>query len=477
MALNLSRNSRVFFTTNVNTYGVVQNTGFTAANTQEIQVLDGFSFSQKANADTVTIKEAGTSPVRGQRSFNSSLAPVDFTLSTYVRPYKNGTTSITAEESVLWNALLGVEDIKAVNTLTTTGVTGVTYAFSAGNATLTISGSAMPIAGLVAGTQVVVGGLSHATDSNFINAAGAITGTPSATSIVITLVNPKPAGAAIAAITMVTAGTVMLYKSAWAPVLTTSSYVSTGGSNFNQLQKFGLIFLVDTVYYVIDNAAMGQVSLDFGLDAIATLAWTGQATALSNNATAGAAALAAATPKNTAAAFITNKLSTVSLTLVNALGAAAAGTLYNVALTSGSITINNNITYVTPANLATINTPITYFTGTRAITGTLNAYLKTGLNNETGNLLTDTLSAIVSGNINAIEPMAALTINVGGPNNTHIVLDMPSVTITVPSVDVQAVVSTSINFTAAGSTPSATANANAFALDETNELAIRYYAV
>jgi len=478
MALNLSRNSRVFFTTNVNTYGVVQNTGFTAANTQEFQVLDGFSFSQNANADTVTISEAGTAPVRGQRSFNSSLAPVDFSFSTYVRPY-NATTSISAEESVLWNALLGVEDIKASNVLTTTGVTTVTYAFNAGTgvATLTLAGSAMPIAGLSTGTQVVVGGLVHATDTAIINAAGSIVGTPTATSIVIALANPKASGATIAAITMATAGTVKLYKSAWAPVTTTHSYVSTGGSNYNQLQKFGLIFLVDTVYYVIDNCAMNQASIDFGLDAIATIAWTGQATSLNTNATAGAAALAAATVKNTVAAFITNKLSTVTMTLVNALGATAAGTMYNIALTGGNVTINNNITYVTPANLGTINMPITYFTGTRAISGTLNAYLKTGTSNETGNLLADTLAAITSGNSNAIEPMAALVITVGGAGATKVVLDMPSVTITVPSVDVQAVVSTAINFTAAGSTPSSTANANTFSLDKTNDIAIRYYSV
>jgi len=476
MALNLSRNSRVFFTTNVNSYGVVQDTGFTAANTQEIQVLDGFSFSQNANADTVTISEAGNAPVRGQRSFNSSLAPVDFSLSTYVRPF-NATTSITAEEAVLWNALLGVNDISTANTLTITGVSGVAYAYLAGAGKLTISGTAMPLTGVVAGAQVVVGGLVHATDGTVINSAGTVVGTPSATSIEIELVNPKAAGAAIAAITLATADTVTLYKSAWAPVTSTYSVVTAGGSNYNQLQKFGMIFLVDSVTYVIDNCAMNQAVLDFGLDAIATVAWTGQGTKLTQSSTIDSTDLGSVTTKNTSAAFITNKLSTVSLALVNALGSTAAGTAYTIALTGGSITINNNITYVTPANLGTINMPITYFTGTRAITGTMNAYLKTGTTGQTGNLLSDMLAAITTGSPTAIEPMASLVINVGGNNGTKVVLDMPSVTVTVPSVDVQAVVSTAINFTAAGSTPSAIANANTFSLDKTNDISIRYYSV
>ena len=57
---NLIRNSRVFFTTNVAAgTGVVAASGFTAANSQELQVLDGFTFSQATNADTITIAEAG----------------------------------------------------------------------------------------------------------------------------------------------------------------------------------------------------------------------------------------------------------------------------------------------------------------------------------------------------------------------------------------------------------------------------------
>jgi len=41
-------------------------------------------FSQNTSVDTVTLNEAGAAPVRGQRSFNTALEPVDFSFSTYI---------------------------------------------------------------------------------------------------------------------------------------------------------------------------------------------------------------------------------------------------------------------------------------------------------------------------------------------------------------------------------------------------------
>lgn len=471
MALNLVRNSRVFFTTNVDsTTGVVGTTGFTSANTQELQVLDGFTFSQNTTADTVTISEAGVAPVRGQRSFNTALAPVDFSMSTYIRPF-NATTAITAEESVLWNALLGGNAISTANTITVGGtVSGASYGFLAGDGTVTLSGTSLTYSGLAVGDWVVISGLSHATDGTILNNAAKVTSL-SSTAITLDLATPKAAGAAI---TSITAGTIKLYKSAWAPAAATYSVASTAGSNLNQLQKFGMIFIVDSVVYVVDNCAMNQAVIDFGLDAIAMAAWTGQGTQLKQSTVITASTLSGAAAKNTAAQFITNKLSTVSMSLVNSLGGAAAGTSYAVALTGGSITINNNIAYITPANLGIVNIPTTYYTGTRAITGTLNAYLKTGSGvGSTGQLLADMLAAASS----AVEPMAALSITIGGATNaTKVVLEMPAVTFSIPTVDVQQVVSTAINFTAEGYTPSATGDANVFALDEVNDLTVRYYA-
>lgn len=484
MALNLVRNSKVFFTTNLDTAAngyKVKSTGFTADNTFELQVLDGFTFSQQTNNEVVTVAEGGAAPVRGQRSFNTSLAPVDFSFSNYIRPFNTG-SAITAEESVLWNALLGDQAITAGSTIS--GVTSVAYAFASGTGIVTIAGTAMTTLPTV-GDTIVLSGIATTTPANLqhlLNAAGVVK-TATASSITIELTNPT--STAISGTTLTTANTLKFYKGAWAPVASTYSYVSSAGSNKHQLQKFGMVFVVDQVAYAIDNAALGQVSVDFGLDAIATAAWTGQGTQLrqlaeavtitGGNTFGGGTLTGVFAPKQTAASFITNKLSTVSLTLVNQLldaagsTVAAAGNSYTVAITGGNITINNNITYITPAILGIVNAPVTYYTGARAISGSLSAYLRTGGSSDTGQLLEDMLKASAV----TIEPMFALSISIGGaPNTIKVVMDMPSTVLTIPAVDVQQVVSTTINFTAQGSVPGTT---GIYDLTETNDIAIRYY--
>ena len=56
----------------------------------EVPVLDGFSFSQGNNTSEITLAEmdssTGTSR-RGRRAFNDSLAPGEWSISTYVRPF------------------------------------------------------------------------------------------------------------------------------------------------------------------------------------------------------------------------------------------------------------------------------------------------------------------------------------------------------------------------------------------------------
>ena len=56
----------------------------------EIPVLDGFSFSQATNSSEITLAEmesVGGVSRRGRRAFNDSLAPAEWSFSTYVRPF------------------------------------------------------------------------------------------------------------------------------------------------------------------------------------------------------------------------------------------------------------------------------------------------------------------------------------------------------------------------------------------------------
>ena len=488
MALNLIRNSRVFFSTAVDATTGVNNTAKLAADTFEIQVLDGLSFSQNTNSETVTLNEAGGNPVRGQRSFNTSLAPVDFSFSTYMRPSK-GSTTIDAEESVLWNALLGSTAIATAGTIT--AATTPTVAYSETTGVLTITGTGIAVSDIAVGNDVILAGFAGATAAGlqYINAPGRVlTVSDAGTSITVSLNNPSTT--AITGITMAIAD-IKFYKSAWAPVATTYSVVGSHGSNTNNLQKFGLVVLIDKVAYTINNCTLNQATIDFGLDGIATIAWTGQATEMKQISTdltattgtfAGTGITGAYKPKVTTAKYLTNKLSTVTLKAVNALKDSAgttkvtAGKEYAVALTGGNITINNNISYITPSNLGTVNLPIAYFTGTRAISGSLNAYLKTGtltgaLTAGTGKLLQDMLDVASV----EIAPMFALAINIGGNSTaaTRIEVEMPTAVLTIPTVNTEQVVSTVINFTAQSA--SGAVGTRGFDLEQTNEITLRYF--
>lgn len=85
----------------------------------EIPVLDGFSFSQATNASEVTLQEMESSTGvsrRGRKMFNDSVAPAEWSFSTYARPFKstvdstNGwdgaSAAMHAIEEVLWAALV-----------------------------------------------------------------------------------------------------------------------------------------------------------------------------------------------------------------------------------------------------------------------------------------------------------------------------------------------------------------------------------
>jgi hypothetical protein len=205
----------------------------------------------------------------------------------------------------------------------------------------------------------------------------------------------------------------------------------------------------------------------------------------------------------TTADFIRNKLSTVSLE-------ETGGQAYSLALTGGSISIDNGITFLTPEELGVRNTPIGSFTGARQISGTMNAYLKTNTDNDTGDLF-DAMTAKTG-----TENMFSVTMNMGGtwgngsgngtctnsawdgvdessctsdaPNATppyvggiytappvlnlipSVKFTVPAAQLQVPTVDVQDVVATTINFSVQG-----TDSTGNYDIGADNEMTVDYY--
>ena len=100
------------------------------------------------------------------------------------------------------------------------------------------------------------------------------------------------------------------------------STVDFNDSNNHQLQKFGMIIILDASAYAIDNSVLDQATIDFGLDAIAMISWTGRGAALraisatadnSSDPVFGGSLTGTALGKDTTAPYIANKLSTIGI--------------------------------------------------------------------------------------------------------------------------------------------------------------------
>ena len=90
----------------------------------ELPILDGYSFSQTTNTSEILLSEMESTKGisrRGRRMFTDSLAPAEWSFSTYIRPFKSksspGTgiktadaaTDVHSVEEVLWAAMAGAD--------------------------------------------------------------------------------------------------------------------------------------------------------------------------------------------------------------------------------------------------------------------------------------------------------------------------------------------------------------------------------
>ena len=455
MAVNLSRNTKVYVTTTADDVM----TGFTAGDTFEVQVLNGYSFNQQAESQAISLSEAGAAPLRGSRSFNTKLNPVDWKFSTYIRPYRSAAGVgglVTSPENFLWNAMANA-NAKDSTGVVVSGVTGTAVA-PGGNFTITATAH-----GLSVGDTALLEGVAVATGYNQYWKVETV---PNSGSFTCTNYTKATLGAGA------TFASAKVYKSALRET-TASSTVSFLGSDKNQLYKFGLIFKVDNTMYRVNNCAVDGANINFDLQGIATIDWNGFGTNLLSAPYVAQLASATAVPA-TASIYITNKLSTTVLKSTIE-GTGTGNKTYVLPITGGSISIKNNIQFVTPEILGVVNNAIGYFTGNRDVSGSLTAYLKTS-SLETGELLTDILAGVAT----TTEPQFYLELDIGGATagvaagTGRVNMKLPAVTLQVPSVEVQDVISTTINFKASGYT-GIDANNASFNLAVPSDLLVTYY--
>ena len=359
------------------------------ANTFRIGVLDGYSFSQGSESTDVQINEAGATPNRGSKRFNDSLPPAEWSFGTYVRPFKHGSNSWRTSgdhdmvENILWASMAG-KDI----------------------------------------------------------AEGALTGT-SASALTID---------------------------------GTDADISFVRSEHHELLKLSIFFVLENTTYRLNEAQVNQCEIDFSIDGIAQLTWSGNATTIdqvstvledpSKYATFNTSGVLDAAGGNTStyvegysyadcvspddADYLRNKLSTLTLSCAAQGGGAASNgldaTTYDINITGGSITIANNVTYVTPETLGLVDKPIGSFTGARQITGSLTCYLDTKTDGS-NQLLTD-----LAGATDLVSNSFDMSLFMGGASSATPVVefDIPKAHLTVPTIETADLISTTVEFSAHG---------------------------
>ena len=462
----------------------------------DLPVLDGFSFSQATNSSEITLAEmegSGGSSRRGRRQFNDSLAPAEWSFSTYVRPFlaASGNAAGTADaaalthavEEVLWGMFLG----------------GKTYADDHQLFQAKVPASIAASAAVV-GDSYVITGLGATTQAQWNTLAGTSSLTYAAGDAII-----AAAGGA---------GNGTIEQVVNVPLATSSTF-NADLSNSATLGTADIFFVLGDTnrkVYKLKDCVVNEASLDFDIDGIATIGWSGMSSEIidmTSKTHTGATPVAITDDRDggsvnvevadvvldTGAAhrlsviatvpgsgnctltggifegasdtgnFIRNRLT--QLTVVPTAGTSYISSLesggYNITLTGGNITMSNNVTFITPEEIGLVNVPIGHVTGTRSVSGSMNCYLSkdTTVNTHSADLWED-LKSITS----VVNNSFALTFKIGGvtASTPRLLVTMPTCHLEIPTHSIEDVISVETNFNALPST-----------IDGTNEVTLQYF--
>jgi hypothetical protein len=412
----------------------------------ELPVLNGYSFSQATNSSNVTLSEMSDTSGRsrrGQKVFNDSLAPAEWNFDVYARP-----TVLSgyhrAPEEALWNSLFGSRNFVVANSTTGTGGT-FTAAFTGTTVTLAFSG-ANPSTFFSIGDAVNVSGLTAST--NAPNGAFAVTAVSSTTLSYVVPV--APTGSLVATSGLVKSGTAAAFPG--------NLDFSPAGSNKSALATFDLYFVLgaagvasanyaadeSTTIYKITESCVNEATMNFEIDGIATVSWSGMGKRMEEVASFDASAALKI------GISATNNMIRNRLTSATIVGVTPNAKTYNITLTGGSITISNNMTFLTPESLGVVNTPLGHVTGGRSVSGSLSCYADE-LDNGSIELYEDMLAAT-----GTVTNKFDIELNVGGGVAPFVLFDMGQCHLEIPSINIDDVVGFEVNYTALPSNISGT---------------------
>ena len=246
--------------------------------------------------------------------------------------------------------------------------------------------------------------------------------------------------------------------SVWAQGLTqdgTDLEIDFADSNTSTLGTANIYFVLGktgetATTYKIANCCMNEASIEFDIDGIATIAWSGMGTFLSE-ASAPTATRYEAIGSTTN--FIRNRLTQLVMTTADdhllSSGESADGDsdaeTYALTLTGGNITISNNMTFLTPETLGVVNQPLGHVTGTRTIGGSFTCYLS-NTSTAGADLFEDlaTSTSVITNDFN-------LVFDIGGaaaatPVAPHLQITLPTCHLEIPSHSIEDVISLETSF-------------------------------
>lgn len=460
--------SNLFFNRDTKVYAV-QATGTSTFNVWEIPVLNGYSFSQATNSSQITLNEMSDATGRsrrGQRSFNDSLAPAEWSIDTYARPTL--ATVVRAPEELLWTSMFAETNYIPAAGLAAGLPFGTGAVLASGVVTLTFT-SAAP----AGGTYFKVGDTITATGVTYTgNTAGIAAG--AATNVVVTATtNTSVSFVAPAGTTAVTATAGKVNSTTFATTATELDFLSTS-SNKTKLGTFDLYFVLGankaisdgatngvftasdaTTIYRIGNACVNEATVNFEIDGISTISWSGMGRTVTE--------LASVDFSAAGYTLITNGVTSTSnmirnrLTALSAVGVTPNAKTYSVTLTGGSITISNNMSFLTPETIGVVNQPLEHVTGTRSVSGSFTCYLDEATNGSI-DLYQDLLSATTT-----VTNKFDLEFYVGGkgatagyPASPGIMFEMGQCHLEIPTINIDDVIGFEVNFTALPTTISNT---------------------
>ena len=456
--------SNLFFNRDTKVYAV-QATGTSTFNVWELPVLNGYSFSQSTNSSQITLNEMSDATGRsrrGQRSFNDSLAPAEWSIDTYARPTLS--TVVRAPEEVLWHSMFSETNYTAAaGTAAGLAITSATIAASVLTATFT---AAAPAGGTYfkVGDSITVTGLSAATGTTGASGTFVVTSTTATT---VSYAVPASVSGAV------TATSAKAVSTTFATTATELDFFTTS-SNKTRLGTFDLYFILGankaiseggtnglfpasdaTTIYKLENACVNEATVNFEIDGISAISWSGMGRTITE--VAAVDFTAPGYTLTTAGITSTSNMIRNRLTALTAIGVTPNAKTYGVTLTGGSITISNNMSFLTPEVIGVVNQPLEHVTGTRSVSGSFTCYLDETTNGSI-DLYQDLLGATTT-----VTNKFQLQFFVGGKGNTvgypaapGVMFDMGQCHLEIPTINIDDVIGFEVNFTALPQTISGT---------------------